>query len=235
MKINIIISFIVLIVVSTSLFCHSNKEQNRTEIKCDDTIVDGYILSFSKIIKNEYFSLKQNHSIDTAPMPKFIRDDMLIFQIGNKNTLMFKDCVKTIYDADKIKYHYLGRLLKQNRYLIIKEYYESSEIIVLDSLSGNYSTIWNIPKMAKNDSIFFTISASLGYDIMPNGIQLCKFSNNGRILTEWEFEAKDWEPVNAKWKNDSTIYVEKRIINDYTNREKDKIEYIMITWKKVLI
>jgi hypothetical protein len=121
---------------------------------------------------------------------------------GNK---VFRDKVFPENEVDDVTYEYLGFFPKLQQHFINVQYYESSELLVLEP-SGNLIKLMGAPAYSPNLERMAVASRGLVYEMMPNGLQLA-VRQQGKLKLVWELLPKTWEPVEIFWVTNSTIFL----------------------------
>jgi hypothetical protein len=190
-----------------------NKETN--SIISDTIKLNNKRLKVSKISKLEY-----SNEIDYSEKTELINisriDSAYTLQIKNGDKIVLKDSIGKYDDSDFIKYEFLGYFKRLGLYVFLKKELETSSHFIIDESNGNVFKIWGEPIFFKNSNFFITIADSLGYDVMPNGIQFCMFDNhNIKIL--YEYNVDNYIPKEIKINKDNSIYV-KGLIPSYLSK-----------------
>ncbi|MBC7381858.1 MAG: hypothetical protein H7296_02560 [Bacteroidia bacterium] len=186
-----------------------------------DTITD---LQYSKVIKFNKIVY------DTSPIMK-VNDKITLHLINGKNIIL-EDSFPNSDNDDQVTYKYVGFLKEVGLYIVIAQYFESGEYLLIDNKTGSKTKVWGIPKLSPDNIHIIAASSAIGYEIMPNGIQLWKIQTNGIPKLEWEYQQNKWSPENVEWADKNTIYVFKRTPEQLSSNNKESKSYIKLLIKE---
>jgi hypothetical protein len=236
---NLLISIsIVLCVISCS-----NGNQNQTkdtlntsnvekENKNDgEYSINGHKLILSSISKTEYDQLsKKIMSVKISKSKSSLKKgNKLTLPLDNTNTKELLD-KKDEDETNNVTYKYLGTIDLINQYVVSASYYETSEYILIEKKSGGEIKIWGEPLVSPNLKHLFSYSDALGYDVMPNGIQMWKYEG-GKFVLDWELKPEDWKPRSVEWLNETTLLFVKVIPKEFSQKQNDINQYIKLQIK----
>jgi hypothetical protein len=193
---------------------NTNKETN--SIISDTIKLNNKRLKVSKISKLEY-SNEIDYSEKTEPINIPHIESAYSLQIRNGDKIVLKDSIGKYEDSDFIKYEILGYFKRLGLYVFLKKELETSSHLIIDERNGYVFKIWGEPIFFKNSNFFITIADSLGYDVMPNGIQFCMFDDH-KIKILYEYNVDNYIPEEIKINKDNSIYV-KGLIPSYLSKD----------------
>jgi hypothetical protein len=153
---------------------------------------------------------------------------MTLYQIEKGEKLVLKDSLSYSDDVNQVTYKYVGFLKDIEYYIIIAQYYETGEYLLVDYKTGIKNKIWGLPKLSPDKKRIVAASNAIGYDIMPNGIQMWGIQKNGKLKLEWEYKQNQWAPDNVEWASNNTIYVNKKIPDFLSSSKKEEQYYIRL-------
>ncbi len=152
------------------------------------------------------------HSIELAmsqKMPKHFERklDKLIIYLENSKSVSLNNENE---NSDLCKfYSYLIYIPEINSHLIEEQWYEGSQEVLVNNLSGKIQKIWGFPIISPDKKRFFVVNKCLFSGYSNNGIQIYKVMPD-QYIKEYE-EETNWGPGKAKWVNNKTIVIEKFI------------------------
>lgn len=128
------------------------------------------------------------------------RNNSLLKIKTNKGFITFNNS-----EDGNIVYNFFEYIPEINMCIVSKSDYDGGSVVIINLLSGKQKELWNIPIiLSPNKKKIVSVSQSLDYSYIPNGLQICKISE-GKIESEFEVIIKNWEPRNVKWINNTTI------------------------------
>jgi hypothetical protein len=197
-------------------------------ITCN-SITNKIKFSDVKLINENVFSDKK------TSFNKLMRRDIKkingIIDIIAKNGkhVKFYDKRKNSDDPDQHVYEYMGLMPKINVYLIKEMEYEWTNYIVINPNDGVYIKLWGMPYVSPDGTKLLSSAANLVFQPMPNGVQIISVKQ-GVFKCLVEYTADGWEPSAAAWKDNTSIYIKKRVPYVLTNTKKDIISYAIMTF-----
>lgn len=228
--------------------CNSNGSSNKTvttkSIGSDSIVVINVIkkpskqlidsnknvpeFEFIQLTKDQYDELEK-----TSDEIKIKNSDSILkkggemeFKLSNSKSIKYKD--KLYPESESEIYIFKGIL--SSFYVVMVKYYDWSEYLVINNITGSVTKFWSEPHMSKSEEYMYSYSDALEYDIMPNGIQMYK-NVNGRLRLDWEYRILDWKPESVKWLNDKTLLIVKVIPNEISKTKEDVKEYMKVIIK----
>jgi len=174
--------------------------------------------SSSQIAKKLNFN---SSMADLKKMPFTKINGITKLKLFDSSYIVLKDKGEQTDNIDKKVYHLKGLLLERF-YVVLANYYETGEYLLIDKKNGNCIALWGEPYVSPDGSHIVSFSGSLDYDMEPNGIQLYDIEAD-KIKLNWEFKITDWQPEAIAWKGNRTIMVLK-VIPDYISSTKKEIK-----------
>jgi hypothetical protein len=219
-----------------SLLCSSCSAKNGNkiteELKIDTLVINNHTLYIDSISEKEYnnrFEAVKIISYDSTPVKKD-KSELILRLEGNKK-IVLKDSLSKSDNIDQVTYTYVGFFKTIGFYVVIAQYYETGEYLLINYKTGAMTKVWGLPKLSPNQKRFVCFSDAVGYDIMPNGVQMWEIYPNGELNLEWEYSQETWAPKNIIWANDKSIYVVKSIPDFLSLTKREETSYISITLK----
>jgi hypothetical protein len=232
-----IISFLIMLIIACS--CLNNKGKFVADdniINKSNTNVDtNKLLSDVKLKENRYFQILEISKIEYDSILNLCIFDMLKYEgisnMRNNIELYFENGKSKKYrnivsddETENVTYTYYGLVKPINSYLILVNYYETGSYLLVNAKNGKEFKIWNKPLISPDKKRIITFADFLGYDEMPNGIQLLSVDNNYNIKQDWEYRTEEWKPIKLSWINDSSLLINyelSKLSND-SNEKLDK-------------
>jgi hypothetical protein len=154
------------------------------------------------------------------------RSGVLKFKLSNGKEVSFKDITK--HEAENKTYSFKG-VLNNRFYVVLGKYYDTGEYLLVDKFNGDITSLWGKPNIAPDGMHLASFSSALGYDMMPNGIQMFRISNN-KLVPDWEYKIEDWEPEAIRWTDNNSLLVSKYISADLSKTNREVKEYIKLSF-----
>jgi hypothetical protein len=233
MKLKYSNGFLYCVLCLFALSCSAKDNDSKTiqDSITDTLVLNTHTLYIDSITEQEYNRLKDSKRIyhDSTPVRKE-KNELILNLEGNKK-LVLKDSLSKSDNVDQVTYTYVGFLKEVGFYIIIAQYNETGEYLLINCKTGSKTKVWGLPKLSPNQKRIVSSSNAIGYDVMPNGIQMWEVSQNGELKLEWEYQHTAWAPDDIAWANDSSIYVTKRIPDFLSSTKKEETSYIKISLK----
>ena len=179
-------------------------------------------------------SLAMYKSILSKPFNRRIKDTSIIKRVGvlrfklpYGKEVTFKD-INSKHEADNKTFLFKG-ILNNRFYIILGKYYDTGEYLLVDKYDGNTTSLWGDPIVSPDGTHLAAFSSALGYDMMPNGVQMFTIDHN-KLVPDWEYKIEDWEPEALRWVNTNSLIVTKHIPSDLSKTNYEVKEYIKITF-----
>ena len=157
----------------------------------------------------EEFKKAKNHYKD-----QLIEDTLQIMKINGVITLPIRKTeIPSIIFTDSLvdgeehrEFDYLGHYPNLDMYLVSGSFWEHYECYLVNKKTGEISVIWNEPIISPSSEYLANLSLPYGLEGVPNGIQIWKYNQNEKKLTNWlELDQQIWAPEDLVWENDQTI------------------------------
>lgn len=193
--------------------------------------VNGHILLLNFISESEYKELSQKvKSVKITNVAGDLKqEDKLTLPLENGNSKVLLD-KKSGNEVDDVSYSIVGKIEPLKLYVVNASYYETSECILIDMHTGEETKAWGEPTISPDFKHFFSYGDALGYDVMPNGIQMWKFEN-GKLNIDWELKPEEWKPQSIEWLDENTLLFIKVVPKEFSQESKDIIEYVKLIIK----
>jgi hypothetical protein len=213
------------------LRCSSNSTTGKVIVNNIDTLllnkVSVYLSSFSKL---EFQKLKSSNKTNYAITSIKKNKNEISLPLKNSKNLILKDSLSKTDNSEQVTYIYKGYLQNIGFYVILAQYYETGEYILINDETGSKKKIWGEPIVSADHKSIVDFSNAVGYDVMPNGIQLWEIQQNKELKLKWEYQIDHWGADSIEWIDEKSIGV-KKIIPDYISTTKvEEINYIKMSW-----
>lgn len=171
-----------------------------------DTVINGKKLNMQKTNLSFYRAIRRKsfpHNIKDSLVVK--KKGILNLKLQNGKELIFKDITKNEVEG---KTFLFKGILNNRFYIVLGKYYDTGEYFLVDKINGKKTSIWGEPIISPDGKHITSFSGALGYDMMPNGVQMFIFKNN-QLVSEWEYKIDDWEPKEIIWIDNTSILISK--------------------------
>lgn len=167
--------------------------------------------------------------IDSNAVVKSEGKIVLSFVDAQKDNLVLNDIHTTRSDdVDQVVYEYIGLLKRVNMHLIKVKYYEAGEFLLVNAETGTQTKMWGIPKVSPDKKHIIAASNAVGYDMMPNGIQMWSIIG-GELQLDWEYNQEKWAPLDIDWISKDKFCLKRSIPDFVTPDKSEKIFFSEIT------
>jgi len=92
-----------------------------------------------------------------------------------------------------------------NAHLIKASYYESIEYLLINKISGQIDTLFNVPLISPNDSLFIVITPDTPYEGAIHGYEIWKLNGQNNWRRIQGIFQKNYHPLSAFWLSESEI------------------------------
>ncbi|MBC7381857.1 MAG: hypothetical protein H7296_02555 [Bacteroidia bacterium] len=118
----------------------------------------------------------------------------------------FQDSIAGAEDENRKEFRYLGQFKEIDFYIVSVTYWEHSEILLIDKMSGNNYSTWSVPGLSPDNKRMAAI-LPFGLEGEPIGIQILSINraNLTQIEKLIEIDQKLWEPKDFVWENNHSI------------------------------
>jgi len=211
------------------LSCSDNTGNKRNNIVHSDTLsINKHTLYIDNITESEFKAVeKKNEYYDSTEIIK--RNGVIALNLESKQKLYLRDLLANSDNTNQVTYQYVGFFQKQKFYIVLAQYYETGEYLLIDGRTGKKYKLWGMPKISPKGDLLISSSDALGYDVMFNGIQMWKIEKNGQLNLEWEYKQDQWAPESIDWVNNESFSVVKRIPDYLSLTKKEERKYIKIS------
>jgi hypothetical protein len=170
---------------------------------------NSYNISISFATREEFKKAK-NHYKDQ------LLEDTLVFMKKNGvitlplrlteiPSVIFTD---SLVDGDEAhrEFDYLGQYPNLDMYLVSGSFWEHYECYLIDKKTGMITVVWTQPQVSPSSEYLANLSMPYGLEGVPNGLQIWKYNQNEKKLTNWlEIDQQVWAPVDFVWENQKSI------------------------------
>jgi hypothetical protein len=116
-------------------------------------------------------------------------------------------------DGRYILYTFQSKLADLS-FLVFKiQYYEGSQVLLLDEIKGNEYFINDEPKLSPKNKFIATASLDLEAQYNPNALNIWQISPDTLKLV-YSIKPKNWGPSDLVWLSDSLLSFSKRVLTD---------------------
>ena len=222
-------AFICMIISCTNSNDKKNISNNDNFLSLD-TIIQDHKLIITQLDEKKYKSLKNKIKNLRKVKERLIskKNGVICLPLENSTNKIFEDSVIS-ENENQISYEYIGYEKALNSYIILVKYYETGEYMLINNKTGKESKLWGLPIISPNQKKVCCYGDALGYDVMPNGIQMYDYSDNN-LIKEWEWEIEDWKPESVEWLNNNTLLLIKVLPKEFYQTKLDRKMFLMISW-----
>ncbi len=228
-----IILFAVCFLTSQACSSYGGKSPGSKDNSVNNPVDSSKNYTVTTIKKEDFDNYSKEKALgcltDTSIIKK--QGDSLAFIADNGKKVVLKDSLWDSFDTEKRKFNYEGYLAESNGYIVMAKYYESSEVLLINKSDGNITKLWDIPKLSPDKKYIVCRAGFLGYDIMPNGLQLWKIDKNS-IVHLFDIEPKTWEPHDVRWIGGHTLILLQKVPAEFSKTKKVETNYLKIDIKE---
>ena len=240
MKKLLLFTFVVGIMCS----CGNSGKEETFEAPAKDSLTP-VIDTFS--IGNKLFSAIQisQADFDKLPMPPpadtsekniLLKDSayatrlgtVLILNVGNKETISFKDNTKE-ENEEYCAFSYKGFLPEINQHVVFGSFIESFNYFLIDKITADTNYACSYPIMSPDKNYFICGNVDLVAGFVVNGFDLYEIKDH-KIKLIGRRELDKWGPGKIKWADNSTLLVERTIL-DTTSSTMTRTDYVKLLMK----
>jgi hypothetical protein len=205
--------------------------QNGEDVSDTALFLNEHKILISSISEDEYKKAAQGErlNIDTTLIKKN-KDELVLSIAGNKKVIL-RDSLANSDNTEQVTYNYIGHFKEAGLYVIKVQYYETGEYILINDKTGVKTKVWGEPKLSPDKKHIVCASNAVGYDIMPNGIQMWLIQK-GNLNLDWEYKQEQWGPDGIIWENENIFYFTKHIPDFISKSKKEERHYAKILVKK---
>jgi len=209
---------------------NGNRQEAGKEL-VEELSVNGHILLLKHISELEYNELSQKvKGVKISRIDSDLKQGgKLILPLANGTSKVLLD-KKSDTEIDDVSYSFIGKIDSLSLYVIKASFYETSEFILMDKETGEEIRTWGKPIISPDFKHLFSYGDALGYDVMPNGIQMWKFED-GKLKIDWEIKPDEWKPQSIDWLDENTLLFIKVYPKEFTQKSKDIYEYVKLIIK----
>ncbi|MBW8685499.1 hypothetical protein [Chitinophaga rhizophila] len=144
--------------------------------------------------------------------------DTLIFSLTNgQQARLVNNRVDN--GEDYALYFYSRYVPEIQQYLVMGNYYESNDCVLVNAVDGTMTHVWGTPVVSPDRKYIVCGSVDLFANFNNNGLQLFSYSNN-KLTAVGDVTFDKWGPGQMKWLNNNTIEAE------YITLDKNSSEVI---------
>ncbi|WP_022826259.1 hypothetical protein [Hymenobacter norwichensis] len=152
---------------------------------------------------------------------------ILQIPLRNRHHKILADKHLNTDEDDQVRYTYRGYLLDFKQHLVLAEYYETGEWLLI-SEQGNTLVLWSEPLSSPDRTKLVTYAGNLEYDMMPTGIQLFQVVQ-GRLVLQWEHKETRWNPQRLFWQTNQQLCLQAEMPADLAPSGKAQTLYRRIS------
>ena len=189
------------------IFSFSSYGQSVNHFQSHSSNSNNISISFAR---REQFKKAKNHYKDQ------LLEDTLVFMKKNGvitlplrlteiPSVIFTD---SLVDGDEAhrEFDYLGQYPNLDMYLVSGSFWEHYECYLIDKKTGVITVVWTQPQVSPSSEYLANLSMPYGLEGVPNGLQIWKYNQNEKKLTNWlEIDQQVWAPVDFVWENQKSI------------------------------
>lgn len=211
-------------------FLQNCSAQNSKDVSDTVLFLNAHKIQISSISEEEYKGAAQTErlNIDTTPVKK--NQSELVLSIAGNKKVVLMDSLANSDNTEQVTYNYIGHFKEVGLYVIKVQYYETGEYMLINEKTGIKTKVWGEPKLSPDKKHIVCTSNAIGYDIMPNGIQMWLIEKDNLKL-EWEYRQEQWGADEIIWVNDKTFYFIKHIPDFISKTKKEERHYSEIILK----
>jgi hypothetical protein len=211
-------------------FLQNCSAQNGKDVLDTVIFLNAHKIQISSISEDEYNKAAQAErlNIDTTPVKKS-KGELVLSIAGNKKVVL-RDSLANSDNTEQVTYNYIGHFKEVGLYVIKVQYYETGEYLLINDKTGIKTKIWGEPKLSPDIKHIVCASSAIGYDIMPNGIQMW-LNQKDNLKLEWEYKQEQWGPNGIIWANENSFYFTKHIPYFISKTKKEERHYVEISLK----
>ncbi|MCX8472289.1 MAG: hypothetical protein ORN85_01435 [Sediminibacterium sp.] len=196
-----------------------------------DTVLflNTHEIHINSIREDEYKKAAQTERfiIDNSRIKK--NKDKLVLNLTENIKVVLRDSLSNSDNTEQVTYNYIGHFKEVGLYVIIVQYYESVEFLLINDKTGVKTKIWGEPKLSSDNKHIVCSSNAIGYDIMPNGIQMWLIEKDNLIL-EWVYKQEQWGVDGIIWVKENCFYFIKHIPDFISKTKKEEKHYAKISF-----
>ena len=221
--------------VNEALFLSEKEENNLvdtlsqlTEIVESETIEgttiqhQGYELIIGETTKEAFTDIAINTSYHIVNDAQCLKDERIVINEHSIDLKLtngeFFTLKKEVEDEQFFGYTFLHYNSELNIYVFWENWLEAGHPIMVNGSNGAITTVFGETFATnKNQTLTANVSADIGSGWTPNGLQVFEIVKDTYVQL-FEFDPtqvfnpqslnETWGPVDLKWKNDNTIYLE---------------------------
>ncbi|WP_295652211.1 hypothetical protein [uncultured Mucilaginibacter sp.] len=218
---TLIVSTLLLLAFNFSIK-YSYAQQHAAFYKTQIIHINGKTITLKPVSSStatQYSFRSSMHDVKPVTIKK--KKGVTKLKLSNGSFVTLKDKGVGTDNPDQESYQLLGQIMDKF-YIVLAKYYESGEYLLINKYDGTELKIWGELYISPDGLHIASFSGYLDYDEMPTGIQLFEIKG-GKILLDWEYELKDWQPNKIAWKNNNTLVVLK-VIPEFMSPSKHEVK-----------
>ncbi len=218
------------IILLCNMFCfilHNCLAQTGQAVSDTVLFFNNHQIYINSISEDEYKKAAQTERInlDISPIKK--NNGKLVLNLTGNIKVVLRDSLSNSDNTEQVTYNYLGHFKEVSLYVIIVQYYESVEYLLINDKTGVKTKIWGEPKLSSDNKHIVCSSNAIGYDIMPNGIQMWLIEKDNLKLV-WEYKQEQWGVDGIIWVKENCFYFIKYIPDFISKTKKEEKHYVKI-------
>lgn len=205
-------------------------QNGKNDVSDSILFLNAHKIRIRSISEDEYKKVAHTEhlNIDTTIVKK--NKGELVLSIAGNKKIVLRDSLADSDNTEQVTYNYIGKFKEVGLYIIRIQYYEMGEYMLINNKTGTKTKVWGEPKLSPDKKHIACASNAIGYDVMPNGIQMWVIQK-GDLKLEWEYKQEQWGPDGLIWKNEKTLYFIKYIPDFISKTKKEEIHYAEILLK----
>lgn len=211
-------------------FMQNCSAQNGKDVSDTGLFMNAHKIQINTISAEEYKKAAQTVplNIDTTLIKK--NKGELVLNLARNKELILRDSIVNSDNSEQVTHNFIGHFMEVGLYVIKVQYYETGEYLLISDKTGVITKVWGEPKLSPDKKHIACASNAIGYDIMPNGIQIWLVQKDNLKL-EWESKQEQWGPIDIIWVNENKFYFTKIIPDFISNTQKEERRYAEISFK----
>jgi hypothetical protein len=138
--------------------------------------------------------------------PDVYRPDSLTICLltGQGDTVVFRDGENVDFEGDFARYGIASRLEDQDYWVIHRIGYEWETWYLVNGSTGEIDTTISPPVVSPDGTRLLCFMDDIMAGFVENGVQIWRTGSDGLVM-EFQDLSVPWGPVEAEWKDDSTV------------------------------
>ncbi len=197
-----------------------------------DTVLflNTHKIQISSISEEEYKKAAQTEPLKIVTTSIKKSKGEIVLSLANNKKVILKDSLAGSDNSEQVTYNFIGHFKEVGLYVINVQYYETEEYLLISDKTGVITKVWGEPKLSPDKKHIACASNAIGYDIMPNGIQIWLVQKD-TLKLDWESKQEQWGPMDIIWVTENKFYFTKHIPNFISYTQKEERRYAEISFK----